>query len=135
MCESAAQPRTQQERGDSGTIGRVNTFQRAAASVNALVRPLIKAPVIGKYIGGAITEITYTGRKSGKEFSIPVSYKQRGDEVTIGVAFPDKKSWWRNFYPDGGPIRIDLGGATRTGHAVAHKRGAGVFVKIALDRT
>jgi hypothetical protein len=111
----------------------VNTFQRVSNGVNVFVRPLIKAPIIGKYISGALTEITYTGRKSGKEFTIPVGYKRRGDEVTIGVAMPDKKSWWRNFYPDGGPIRIELDGTTRTGRAVAHKDGASVHVKVQLD--
>jgi hypothetical protein len=33
--------------------------------------------------------------------------------VTIGVRFPDAKTWWRNFLGDGAPISLDLdGGAT-----------------------
>ncbi|WP_338888805.1 hypothetical protein [Rhodococcus sovatensis] len=111
----------------------MNTFQRVAKGFNLLVRPLINAPIIGKYISGTLTEITYTGRKSGKEFTIPVAYHRRGDEVIIGVAMPDKKSWWRNFYPDGGPIRIELDGTRRTGRAVAHRDGDSVHVKVALD--
>lgn len=111
----------------------MNIFQRGAAAFNALVTPLIKAPIIGKYISTAITEITYTGRRSGKKFSLPVGYKRRGDQVTIGVAMPDKKGWWRNFYPDGGPIGIELDGVKRTGHAVTHKDGDNVYVKVDLD--
>ncbi|MDJ0396345.1 hypothetical protein QMK17_23860 [Rhodococcus sp. G-MC3] len=110
----------------------MNTFQRAAVGFNALVRPLLKAPIIGKYISGAITEITYTGRKSGRTFSIPISYKRRGDEVSVAVAFPDKKAWWRNFYPEGGPISIELDGVQRSGHAVATRNGNQVLVKIRL---
>lgn len=101
--------------------------------MNTLVRPLLRAPIIGKYISGAITEITYTGRKSGKQFSIPVNYKRRDDEVTIAVALPGQKNWWRNFYPDGGPISIELDGVTRTGYAVTHKNGDSVFVKVQLS--
>lgn len=127
------QPRSRHGEGDSGTIDTMNTFQRAASGFNALVKPLINAPIIGKFVSSAITEITYTGRKSGKEFSIPVGYKRSGDQVTIGVAMPDKKSWWRNFYPDGGPISIELDGATRTGHAVTHKDGDRVYVSVQLD--
>lgn len=110
----------------------MNTLQRAAAGFNALVRPLLKAPIIGKYVSGSIAEISYTGRKSGREFSLIVSYKLRGDEVTIGVALPDKKHWWRNFYPDGGPIRIELDGVERSGNAVATKNGNQVLVKVTL---
>ena len=111
----------------------MNKFQRGAAAFNVLVKPLISAPIIGKYISGSLTEITYTGRKSGKQFSLPVSYKHRGDEVIIGVAMPDKKNWWRNFYPDGGPISIELDGTTRTGQAVTRKDGGSVYVKVTLD--
>lgn len=111
----------------------MNLFQRTATVVNRLITPLLKAPLVGKYLSGAITEITYTGRKSGKTFSIPVGYRRRGESVTVGVAMPDKKTWWRNFYPDGGPIGIELDGVARTGHAVANKDGDSVYVKIALD--
>ncbi|OZF55448.1 hypothetical protein [Rhodococcus sp. 14-2470-1a] len=111
----------------------MNTFQRVAARFNALVRPLLNAPVVGRFVSGTITEVTYTGRRSGKQFSVLVGYRRRGDEVIIGVAMPDKKNWWRNFYPDGGPISIDLDGATRTGHAVTRKDGSSVSVKVTLD--
>ncbi|OZC56155.1 hypothetical protein CH289_05375 [Rhodococcus sp. RS1C4] len=111
----------------------MNTFQRVAARFNALVRPLLNAPVVGKLVSGTITEVTYTGRRSGKQFSVLVGYRRRGDEVIIGVAMPDKKNWWRNFYPDGGPISIDLDGITRTGHAVTRKDGSSVSVKVTLD--
>ena len=78
----------------------MNTFQRVSAAVNVVVQPLIGAPIVGKLLGRSMTVITYVGRKSGRTFSAPVSYKRKGDHVTIGVAMPDKKSWWRNFYPE-----------------------------------
>ena len=76
--------------------------------------------------------ITYVGRKSGRTFSAPVSYKRKGDHVTIGVAMPDKKSWWRNFYPEQGPIVLQLDGIDRPGEALAHRKGKGVYVSVEL---
>ncbi|WP_072803764.1 hypothetical protein [Rhodococcoides yunnanense] len=111
----------------------MNTFQQLAGVANVVMRPLISAPVVGRLLSKAITDITYVGRKSGRTFSIPVGYKRRGDQVTIGVAVPDRKGWWRNFYPDGGPISIRLDGVDRPGHAVAHRKGGSVHVSVQLD--
>lgn len=101
----------------------MNTFQRVSAAVNVVVQPLIGAPIVGKLLGRSMTVITYVGRKSGRTFSAPVSYKRKGDHVTIGVAMPDKKSWWRNFYPEQGPIVLQLDGIDRPGEALAHRKG------------
>ena len=48
---------------------------------------------------GRLALITYTGRKSGREYTIPVLYRDKGDEVTIGVGWPERKVWWRNLKP------------------------------------
>ena len=45
--------------------------------------------------------ITYTGRRSGRTFTIPVAYRRRGDEIEIAANMPDAKTWWRNFLGDG----------------------------------
>ncbi|AGT91006.1 DUF385 domain-containing protein [Rhodococcus sp. WS1] len=113
----------------------MNTFQRVSAAVNVVVQPLIGAPIVGKLLGRSMTVITYVGRKSGRTFSAPVSYKRKGDHVTIGVAMPDKKSWWRNFYPEQGPIVLQLDGIDRPGEALAHRKGKGVYVSVELAPT
>lgn len=112
----------------------MSTFQQVAAVVNKGVGVLLRVPVLDKLLGKAITTITYTGRKSGNTFSIPVGYQVKGDAVVIGVAMPDKKSWWRNFLGAGGPISIELGGVDRSGHAVSRRNDKGqVSVKVTLD--
>ncbi|MDF0531998.1 hypothetical protein P0W64_19120 [Tsukamurella sp. 8F] len=111
----------------------MNLFQRTAAVFNAAMAPLLKAPVIGGALGKSMAEVSYTGRKSGKEFHLLVAYQLRGDEVVIGVAMPDKKGWWRNFTGDGAPLTIRLDGVQRSGHAVARRADDGaVTVKVAL---
>ncbi|WP_040518658.1 nitroreductase/quinone reductase family protein [Gordonia neofelifaecis] len=112
----------------------MNTFQRVARGINKLVAPLLTAPVVGGALSKSMTEITYTGRRSGKTFSLPVSYQRRGaDEVIVGVAMPDKKNWWRNFQPGPSPIGIRLDGVDRTGSAVAKTGEKGTAVFITLD--
>ncbi|MGW1562291.1 hypothetical protein ACWCQ1_38065 [Streptomyces sp. NPDC002144] len=76
----------------------------------------------------------YTGRRSGRTFSTPVAYQHKGGIVTIAVAFPDAKNWWRNFTGDGGPISLELEGADREGHAVAQRDDKGrVLVTVRLN--
>ncbi|MFW0785845.1 nitroreductase/quinone reductase family protein [Gordonia sp. CPCC 206044] len=112
----------------------MNGFQKTAAIFNKGVTPLLRLPGIGSALSGSMTVLHYTGRKSGKQFELPVGYRRKGDEVIVGVAMPDRKTWWRNFSGDGAPISVDLDGGTRTGHAVSNRNERGeVSVRITLD--
>jgi hypothetical protein len=103
---------------------------------NSAVTGLLALPWLGGRIGRGMAVITYTGRRSGRVFQTPVSYKQNGNGVSIGVEFPDAKNWWRNFTEEGGPITIGLPGGDRTGHAVARRdTPRRAIVTIALDAT
>ncbi|MFC7660112.1 nitroreductase/quinone reductase family protein [Pseudonocardia benzenivorans] len=102
--------------------------------VNAAVSALAKAPVVGRFVSRGITEITYVGRRTGRTFRTPVGYRRSGDDVLIGVEFPDAKTWWRNFLGDGGPLTLTLDGTDRTGHAVTTRDDQGrVSVRVRLD--
>ena len=100
--------------------------------VNAFFSELAKVPLLGSVIRRRLIVIRYVGRRSGKTFETPVAYSRRGDDITIGVSFPDNKSWWRNFLGDGGTITlVGLDGADRSGHAVATRdSGGGVVVTV-----
>jgi len=98
---------------------------------NGGVLALMKSGVLG----GSFVEISYVGRRSGKKFSTPVNYRRSGQDIVIGVAMADKKSWWRNFLGEGGPITLHLNGVDRSGHAVATRDVRGrVTVKVRLDQ-
>jgi hypothetical protein len=101
----------------STTFGRL--LMRAAPILNAPVTALTNSPRFGRFLRRNITLITYTGRRSGRTFSIPVAYRRSGDEIQIAANMPDAKTWWRNFLGDGAPVTLDLDGTQRTGHAVA----------------
>lgn len=103
-------------------------------AVNAAVAKLIDAPLVGSLVRQNTVMISYVGRRSGKTFTTPVSYRRIGDEIVIRVMFPDAKNWWRNFLDGGGPIALQLNRSHRTGHAVANRDERGrVTVKVKLD--
>lgn len=112
----------------------MNTFQQVARVVNRGASPLLRAPLVGSLLGRSLAEISYTGRRSGTTFHLVVSYRRRADgTILVGVAMPEKKTWWRNFYPDAGPISLTLDGVVRSGTAVARRTDRGTSVTITLD--
>ena len=86
-----------------------------------------------RLVGGSMTVVTYVGRRTGRSFSIPVGYRRDGDRVTIGVSFPDQKTWWRNFSGNGESLVLRIDGRERHGRAVATRDESGVRVNVVLD--
>ncbi|MEJ2869678.1 nitroreductase/quinone reductase family protein [Actinomycetospora sp. OC33-EN08] len=105
-------------------------LQTAASLVNRVMLPLVRSGVGS----GALAVLTYTGRRSGQVYSLPVAYRRDGDHVWIGIGAPGQKTWWRNFLGDGGPVSLRVGGEDRSGHARAVRDGGSdVHVEVELD--
>jgi hypothetical protein len=98
---------------------------RAAPLFNAPVAALARSPRFGRLLNSSIAMLSYTGRRCGRRFSIPVVYRRSGDEVFIDVNVPDAKTWWRNFLGDGGPLTLGLDETEHAGHAVATRDDKG----------
>jgi hypothetical protein len=106
---------------------------RAAPLLNVPVTALAHSRLFGRFVGRNVAVITYTGRRSGRTISTPVSYRRTDDGLQIAANLPDAKTWWRNFVDDGAPLTVRLNGVDRQGHAVAHRDAAGrVTVDVAL---
>jgi hypothetical protein len=73
--------------------------------------------------------ITYTGRRTGRRRTIPVSYRHSGAEITIRVGRHQQKRWWRNLGTDS-PVELQLGGHRVRGIARAVADGSGVRVVV-----
>ncbi|MFG1603890.1 hypothetical protein [Actinoplanes sp. NPDC049265] len=73
-----------------------------------------------------LTVVSYTGRRSGRTFSTPVAYRLVEGGAVIEVSLPERKTWWRNFTGDGGPITV----LERRGHATAERAGRRVRVTV-----
>jgi len=72
--------------------------------------------------------LTFTGRKSGKEFTTPLRYMQEGETLRMTVVYP----WWKNLVGEA-TVRVLLRGQMRTGTAEVFPEEAGeVVVKVHL---
>jgi len=102
--------------------------------VNKMATALLDTPVLGRIVGRGLVKLRYVGRRSGRTVQLPVGYRRSGNDVVIGVAAPEAKTWWRNFLDDGGPIELlGLDGRDRIAHAVARRdEQARVSVTVAL---
>lgn len=64
-------------------------------AVNNAMKFILRSPIHG-LISKNILLITFTGRKSGKTYTTPVSYSQAGDQVFIFT----HATWWKNLHSD-----------------------------------
>jgi deazaflavin-dependent oxidoreductase (nitroreductase family) len=72
--------------------------------------------------------LTFTGRKSGKEFTTPLRYVQEGETLRMTVVYP----WWKNLVGNA-TVRVLLRGQVRIGSAEVLPEEAGeVLVKVHL---
>lgn len=79
--------------------------------VTKIMKLMLRSPVHGMVSKTALL-ITFTGRKSGKTYTIPVDYSQAGDLVTI---FTHAK-WWKNLR-NGAPVTLRIRGRELQGRA------------------
>jgi deazaflavin-dependent oxidoreductase (nitroreductase family) len=75
---------------------------------NPIVRFIMRSPLHG-LMSKDVMLITYHGQKSGKEFTLPVSYLEDGATVFVIPGMPDKKVWWHNIH-ENTPVQINLRG-------------------------
>jgi hypothetical protein len=113
-------------------LGRL--LMRAAPLFNAPVAALANSRRFSPLVNRNIAMLTYSGRRSGRQFTIPVGYRRTGTQVEIGVNMPEAKNWWRNFLGEGKPLTLRLDGTEHAGHAVARRDEKGrVTVTVQLD--
>jgi len=79
--------------------------------INAMMKFILRSPLHGM-VSKTITVISFTGRKSGKAYSTPVSYSQNGSTVTIFT----HGEWWKNL-SGGAPVSLRIRGKDYNGQA------------------
>ncbi len=72
--------------------------------VNSAMRFILRSPMHGM-VSNSILLITFTGRKSGKTYSTPVSYSQHDDEVVVFT----HATWYKNLR-SGTPVTLRIRG-------------------------
>lgn len=79
--------------------------------VNKTMKFVLRSPAHGM-VSRFTTLITFTGRKSGKTYTTPVSYSQFDDQVYIFT----HANWWKNLC-GAAPVTLCLQGREREGWA------------------
>ncbi len=87
--------------------------------LNPLVRLILRSP-LHKLMSDTLLIITCCGRKTGREYSLPVQYAQSGNIIYIVPGMPEKKTWWRNL-KEASPVQLSLRGQSVAGKAVVLK--------------
>ena len=64
--------------------------------MNGLVLALLRSPLHG-LASKALLILSWSGRKSGRRFSIPLGYQEDEDALIVVISKRDEKTWWRNF--------------------------------------
>ena len=82
---------------------------------NPIVRLILLSPLY-RLLGASLLLISYRGRKSGKEYTLPVQYAQAGNHIYIVPGLPEQKTWWRNL-KGGAQVRVTLAGQNLAANA------------------
>jgi hypothetical protein len=84
---------------------------------NSLVLAILRSPV-HRVLSGVVLELRYTGRRSGREYAIPVEYARSGERVVVRPQAAGRARWWRNFGTPM-PVTVRLAGQVRHARALA----------------
>jgi deazaflavin-dependent oxidoreductase (nitroreductase family) len=77
--------------------------------VNHVVRGILRAPLLCRLAGRHLITVYLVGRKSGRQYRVPVAYSRHNGSLLVGTQF----SWVRNLRT-GEPVQIRLLGELRT---------------------
>lgn len=80
---------------------------------NSIITALLRSP-LHRLLSRSLMLITVTGRRSGRQYTTPVSYVR--DENYIWFISRRQRIWWRNL-SDGAPVTLWLRGKEVTGKA------------------
>lgn len=83
---------------------------------NAVVGRVLRSP-LHRMMSRSLMLLTFAGRRTGREYTIPVLYVRSGpDELVVVAGSPEGKTWWTNMR---GPlaVRVRLGGRIVPGSA------------------
>jgi deazaflavin-dependent oxidoreductase (nitroreductase family) len=83
---------------------------------NAMVGGVLRSP-LHRVMSRSLMLLTFQGRRTGKEYTIPLSYARYGpDELVVVAGRPEGKTWWTNMRGPL-PVRVRLGGRVLPGYA------------------
>ena len=106
---------------DSVTVDVILPKDKPPEWANSLMKWALTTPGLQAMVGQGVALLTVTGWKTGKTYTIPVSYHREDDTVT--VVTKRVRNWWRNFSSPH-EVRLRLAGRNYTGMAEARTDGS-----------
>ncbi|NEM05471.1 nitroreductase/quinone reductase family protein [Geodermatophilus normandii] len=82
---------------------------------NAVVLAVLRSRA-HRLLSGSAIELRYTGRRSGRQYVLPVQYADAGDSLVVRPQHWQYATWWRNFRTPQ-PVTVRLAGQLREGTA------------------
>lgn len=83
---------------------------------NVFVTALLKSP-LHRLMSRNILLLTVTGRKTGKQYSFPISYQRDEEDADWVTLFTQRRRiWWRNLI-GGAEVQARVQGKERSGYA------------------
>ena len=95
------------------------------AVLNPIVRTVLRSPCHGLMSGNTML-LSYRGRRSGKQFVIPVSYVRT--DTGVGAFAARDSAWWKNLQ-DGPEVELRLAGKTVLARAHVEREDRGVIAE------
>lgn len=89
---------------------------KPSAFLNAMMSMWLRIPILHRVVSNQLLLLTFTGRKSGKHYTIPVGYTREEQTVTILTKW--FRGWWRNFQQTA-PVELLIAGRHYHGTAKA----------------
>lgn len=100
--------------------------------INPLIAWVLRSP-LHPLLDWGLLLLRVRGRRTGRQYWIPVGYQRDGDTITVLVSNAPRKQWWRN-YRHGGPADVLLRGRTLHGRAHVLPAQSAAF-REAVERT
>ncbi|MBY0399538.1 hypothetical protein K2X89_04540 [Myxococcota bacterium] len=93
------------------------------------VNPIVMAVLRSRFhaiASAALLVVSWSGRSSGRRFSIPTGYQRDGDDVIVMLSKADRKRWWKNFRSPW-PADLLIAGRERTAMGTVVPPGSDAF--------
>ncbi|MGY1680659.1 nitroreductase/quinone reductase family protein [Geodermatophilus sp. SYSU D01176] len=82
---------------------------------NAVVLAVLRSRA-HRLLSGSAIELRYTGRRTGRQYVLPVQYAGAGDHLVVRPQHWQHSTWWRNFRTPR-PVTVRVAGRLREGTA------------------
>ena len=92
---------------------------------NSLVLAVLRSPA-HRLLSGMAIELRYTGRRSGRQYVLPVQYARADGWLVVAPQGAESKTWWRNFRTPQ-PVTVRLRGRLREGTARVVQPGSAAW--------